>query len=130
MNPLNLILILVLLSVVGVVYMQSKVQVRREAYADKCVELIHPSKLVVIQGSSSNFSLKPSVFDEDPSKPSVDGTLNGPKSMFAFAFNKVSPECCGTDNSIGYSTSGGCVCISPEQKKYFSQSVEASKSRC
>ena len=39
--------------------------------------------------------------------------------MFMFAYNKVSPHCCSYNGE--YSSSGGCVCITPEQKQYLAQ---------
>ena len=48
--------------------------------------------------------------------PSVDGRKNSPKHMFSFAYNAVSPECCGSSN---ISSDMGCVCYSPEQLKMF-----------
>jgi hypothetical protein len=53
-------------------------------------------------------------YDNDPSKPSVTGKPGGPYSLFEFAFNKSSPECCSHSS---YSTSGGCVCITKGQIK-------------
>jgi len=44
--------------------------------------------------------------------PTVDGKPNSPKHLFAFAYNNVSPDCCGYSN---LSSDMGCVCYSPEQ---------------
>jgi hypothetical protein len=52
--------------------------------------------------------------------PSVNGLSNAPKSLNVFAYNKVSPKCCYGPNG-GYSTSGGCVCVTPEQEKWFAE---------
>jgi hypothetical protein len=38
--------------------------------------------------------------------------------LFMFSNNQVSPQCC---DSATYSTSGGCVCTSPEQLRYINQ---------
>lgn len=38
-------------------------------------------------------------------------------SMFLYAKNHASPECCPS----AYSTSAGCVCITPEQQKFVAQ---------
>lgn len=51
--------------------------------------------------------------------PSVDGKPNAHKSLAMFAYNKSRPECCYGTNG-GYSTSGGCVCVSSEQERYLS----------
>ena len=50
--------------------------------------------------------------------PTVNGSKNAPKSLNVFAYNKVSPKCCYGPNG-GYSSSGGCVCVTPEQEKWF-----------
>lgn len=85
-------------------------------------ELIPENKLAVYQGvSANNTPLKSIEFEDDETKPSVDGSPNGPRSLFMFAYNKVSPECCLGERSGGYSTNGGCVCITDKQKQYFSE---------
>lgn len=86
----------------------------KEAYG-----LIAEKELLVVQGSQASSEIKPMQMDNDPSKPSVDGTVEGPKSMFMFTYNKASPTCCGTDNASGYSTSGGCICVTEQQKKFL-----------
>jgi hypothetical protein len=50
--------------------------------------------------------------------PTVEGGRTGPRSLAVFAYNKARPECCSSGNG-GYSTSGGCVCITPKQEKWF-----------
>lgn len=123
MSNVTLISILFLFIIVGILVFIFKEHVQLEKFFDKNnqYDLIDPSKLYVIQGLSSNHDIpnKPLQFEEDPSKPSVDGSPNGPKSLFVFSYNKASPECCNTDYSAGYSTSKGCVCLSPQQKAYF-----------
>lgn len=85
-------------------------------------ELIPKQKLAVFQGvTANNVPLKPITFEEDELKPSVDGSPNGPRSLFMFAYNQVSPDCCIGERSGGYSTNGGCVCITDKQKQYFSE---------
>jgi len=49
--------------------------------------------------------------------PTVDGSLNGFKSLFVFAHNNADINC-----KSQYSTSTGQVCLSPEQIKMFSGS--------
>ncbi len=39
----------------------------------------------------------------------------GPDSLFMFRDNQSKPECCGSS----FSTSGGCVCTSPEQRAFI-----------
>ena len=99
----------------------STIDRKSEAYTNTSFELIDPKRLAVIQGLSSTFPNKALEFEDDTSKPSVDGTPNGPKSMFLFAFNKASPECCVNGKGNGYSSSSGCICLSDNQKKYFSR---------
>lgn len=50
-------------------------------------------------------------------KPSVDGTKNGPKSMFMFSHNVCHPGCCPST----YSCDHGCVCTTKEQQEYISR---------
>ncbi len=47
--------------------------------------------------------------------PSVDGTNNSPQNMFMLAYNRVSPDCCPST----FSTSGGCVCMTDNQRKFI-----------
>ena len=83
-------------------------------------QLLPPDKIQIIQGNAVPIKNPQQViFDQDdPAAQSVDGTKDGPKSIFTFAYNKCSPECC-----VGspYSCNGGCVCLTAEQKKYFSR---------
>jgi hypothetical protein len=92
-----------------------------ETFAGKDNTLLPMDKIVLIQGNGVPDKISPSInFDQnDPSVSSVDGTDNSPNSMFVFAYNKCSPECCG--DSGGYSCSGGCVCLTNKQKKYFGE---------
>lgn len=54
---------------------------------------------------------------EKKNAPSVNCNNKGPRSMFMFSHNKYSPKCCGDSP---YSTSGGCVCLTKEQKQCLS----------
>jgi hypothetical protein len=54
---------------------------------------------------------------ERKNAPSVNCTGEGPRSMFMLSHNKYSPKCCGDSP---YSTSGGCVCLTKEQKQCLS----------
>ena len=55
--------------------------------------------------------------DKTQKYPSVNCNSNDPrKSMFMFSYNKCHPNCCPSP----YSCSGGCVCLSNEQKKCLS----------
>jgi hypothetical protein len=71
----------------------------------------------VSQGSSMPLKHQ-TVLLNNQDAPSVNGLKNAPKSLNVFAFNKFSPKCCYGPNG-GYSSSGGCVCITPEQEKWF-----------
>ena len=77
-----------------------------------------PDDIYTLFGTPTSLEDTTSVYDPDRNNyPSVDGTENSPKSMFAFAFNKSSPACCpGT-----YSSDMGCVCQTTEQNKYINQ---------
>jgi hypothetical protein len=93
-----------------------------ETFTDKDKKnntLISMDKIAIIQGNGIPNNPSPSInFDQnDPSTSSVDGTDNTAQSMFVFAYNKCSPDCCG--ESGGYSCNGGCVCLTNDQKKFF-----------
>lgn len=64
--------------------------------------------------------LKPSkmLLENTNDIPTVEGGISGPRSLAVFAYNKAKPECCLFGNG-GYSTSGGCICITPKQDKWF-----------
>ena len=72
----------------------------------------------VYQGVGIPLKYKPpkeeTMYDID--MPSVNGLKDGPKSMFMFAYNKCSPECC---KDSPYSCSGGCVCLTDNQYNYL-----------
>ncbi len=46
--------------------------------------------------------------------PPVDGVMGSPQSMFMFANNKSSPDCCPST----FSTSTGCVCTTEDQRRF------------
>lgn len=81
-------------------------------------QLIPADKMVVMQGLfDPNAEYVPAIPDStDPSSPPVDGTEQGPRSKFFFAFNECKPECCAT--SSGYSCNGGCPCLTTEQHSF------------
>ena len=94
---------------------------RREKFTEPTgpVALIAPEKTVVVQGNGvPDIPIEPTAYDaNDESAPSVDGTIDGPRSKFLFAFNECKPECCGS--SGGYMCEGGCPCLTDKQKTYF-----------
>jgi hypothetical protein len=49
--------------------------------------------------------------------PPIDSTENAQRSMFTFAFNKCSPECCPST----FSCDGGCVCTTEKQRQFINQ---------
>jgi len=118
---------IIVLSIVAILQTIPFLTQTLEKYSDnkktnKLNELIPKKELAVFQGvSANNTPLQSISFEDDEMKPSVDGSPNGPKSLFMFAYNKVSPECCLGERSGGYSTNGGCVCITDKQKQYFSE---------
>lgn len=104
---------------------------RREPFVESTNALISPDKLVVVQGLGvPDVPIAPSMPDpNDSSAPTVDGTENGPRSKFLFAYNACRLDCCPT--SGGYSCSGGCPCMTPEQKKFAgSRGFNSRPSKC
>ncbi len=89
-------------------------------------KLLSPYKMVYVSGNGvPDQEMKPIVYDQgDPASQSVDGTGDAPKSLFPFAFNKCDVSCC--DDSA-FSCNGGCVCLTPEQKKMFNGSQKCSR---
>jgi hypothetical protein len=55
---------------------------------------------------------------QNPEGPPVTGLDNAPRALSVFAYNHSSPLCCYGPNG-GYSTSSGCVCVTPEQQRWF-----------
>jgi|LauGreDrversion4_2_1035121.scaffolds.fasta_scaffold1697721_1 hypothetical protein len=55
----------------------------------------------------------------NPEGPPVNGLEGAPRALSVFAFNHSSPLCCYGPNG-GFSTSSGCVCVTPEQQRWFS----------
>lgn len=73
---------------------------------------------LVPQGNSVPINIRDSpVSSEHQYYPSVDGSSNDKRSMFMFAYNKSSPDCCPST----YTTSNGCVCTNVQQRKYLNQ---------
>lgn len=86
------------------------------------VELNDPHNMLVYQGYAPvGAEALPSAWDGKREGVSVDGTDKYPPSLFVFAYNKSDPQCCSGPNASGYSTSRGCVCLTDQQKKYFTQ---------
>ena len=93
----------------------------RERFDEKkneLTKLLPLDKIAIIQGNAiPEIHPEKIIFDQcDPAAQSVDGTEDGPKSLFTFAYNKCSPDCC---MGSPYSCNGGCVCLTEEQKKSF-----------
>jgi hypothetical protein len=54
--------------------------------------------------------------DTDPNEPLLGPEFKpGPDSLFIFKNNQAKPECC----SSTYSSDMGCVCTTPQQRKYI-----------
>jgi hypothetical protein len=119
-----LILLLIVFFMLLYVYVGDNVRVvkpEREAFStehDKNT-LVPLDKVAYIQGNGvPDKPFNKIVFDQtDPSMNSVDGSDGTPKSMFMFAYNKCDPKCCGHSP---FSCSGGCVCLTEEQKRFMS----------
>ena len=104
---------------IGSIYVAPAKPAKNELFNNSDKELLDRNKLLVIQGNTiPDRGGKKINFDQnDPSFQSVDGTNKTPKSMFMFAFNKCSPECCG---SSPYNCQGGCVCLTNNQANFIS----------
>ena len=87
----------------------SKCKWRKEPCDTKLLDKIKFTTPVGLQGRY--------VPDPDHSKtfPTVDGTKDGPRSMFAFTYNQCHPDCCPST----YSCDHGCVCTNEQQRKLF-----------
>jgi hypothetical protein len=86
-----------------------------------------PDKIVVLQGSQAPDSFPASInWDNHQSMPTVDGTDGTPRSMFMFAYNQCSPSCCNKGSP--YTCSGGCVCMTDQQKNFVGTRGANSKS--
>ena len=49
--------------------------------------------------------------------PTVDGTKDGPRSIFMFTYNQCHPDCCPST----YSCSNGCVCTNEKQRELLNK---------
>lgn len=130
----NTILVLILIAIIFVGFMIGDGQTLPKNNVEKYeqgYELINPKDLAVIQGVPSlDMKLKPFKLDVYNELPSVDGTEEGPQSLFTFAYNKCSPACCKADSG-GFSCTGGCVCLTEKQKQYFaSRGVNSTPTKC
>jgi hypothetical protein len=78
--------------------------------------LLNPDQTYTLQGTPTG--LEDSLTSQDPTTnyATVDGTDGTPKSMFVFAYNQSSPECCPST----YTTSSGCVCTTDQQREFIS----------
>ena len=75
--------------------------------------LLNTTQNHTVQGNQLPLQLVPTANDF-PNAPPVDG-CSAPRDDFMFAYNQSSPECCPAT----YSTSTGCVCTTPEQRKWL-----------
>lgn len=75
------------------------------------VDLNDPHKALVYQGYAP--------IGAEALPAAWDSTKNDSRSLFVFANNKSDPQCCFGPNASGYSTSRGCVCLTEQQKQYF-----------
>jgi len=85
----------------------------------------NPNNYKIINGNiytpqGTPLPLKPSkmLLENTDDIPTVEGGKKGPRSLAVFAYNRAKPECCAMGNG-GYSTSGGCICVTPQQEKWF-----------
>ncbi len=83
-----------------------------------------------VQGPDVNVEPTKIDFADYDDLPSVDGTTNGPKSLFMMSFNKCSPEYCENNNSP-YTCSGGCVRLTDDQRNFVgSRGFNSRTSKC
>ncbi|HIB77708.1 MAG TPA: hypothetical protein EYO58_08885 [Flavobacteriales bacterium] len=78
------------------------------------VPLTSATRNNVVQGNQLPLKLVPTL-NTFPNAPPVNGLDNAARSDFMFAYNMSSPLCCPST----YSTSTGCVCTTPEQRKWL-----------
>lgn len=128
-----LILTLLIFFMLLYVYVGGKPNVPKTSFEtfEQSYKLIPPEKLVVVQGLGvPDVPIEPSKPDTtDVSAPTIDGSDNGPRSKFYFAYNECRPECCAT--SGGYSCSGGCPCLSKDQMKFgYSRGFNHRNAKC
>ena len=132
-NPMslgNIFLIMLLLVLFGILYVYVTNPVlllapAPEKFNSDKNELIPSEKLAVFQGNTlPDAPFAPVNFDDHESLPTVDGTKDAPKSMFMMAFNKCDPSCCPST----YSCSGGCVCMTDNQKNLLGTRGKNNKS--
>jgi hypothetical protein len=132
MSNIFLLVLLIFFFMLLYVYAR-KHSLSKELFIDSSSEqkkLIPADKLVVVQGNGiPDLPLEPTLPDSsDTSAVSVDGTEEGPKSKFLFAYNECKPSCCAT--SGGYACNGGCPCITKDQQKFaFSRGYNLSSSK-
>tara|TARA_B100000795_G_scaffold99085_1_gene72839 strand:+ start:185 stop:646 length:462 start_codon:yes stop_codon:yes gene_type:complete len=72
-------------------------------------KLLNKVKFTNPVGIQDRFKLDP---EHTKTMPSVDGTKDGPKSMFMFAYNQCHPDCCPST----YTCDRGCVCTNKQQR--------------
>lgn len=118
-NYFLILLLLVFFMLLYVYVVRAPPAKKYERFEDKGNKLLPPDKVVYIQGNGiPDTPLVPTRIDtKDPSAQSVDGTPGGPRSMFMFAYNRCSPECC---EHSAYSCQGGCACMTDDQLKMAS----------
>lgn len=128
----NIFLVVVLLIFFMLLYVYTrKHNSGKEYFIDSAdTKLIPANKLVVVQGNGiPDIPIESSKPDNDLSAPSVDGTEDGPKSKFLFAYNECKPSCCAT--SGGYACNGGCPCLTKAQQKFaFSRGYNHKPNKC
>lgn len=80
------------------------------------VPLTSATRNNVVQGHQLPLKLVPTM-NNFPNAPPVNGLDDAVRSDFMFAYNQSRPECCPAT----YSTSTGCVCTTPEQRKWLNE---------
>lgn len=72
-------------------------------------KLINNVKFITPVGLRGRYVPDP---DHSKTMPTVDGSKDGPRSMFMFTYNQCHPDCCPST----YSCDHGCVCTNEQQR--------------
>ena len=116
---------LILLLVANLMMVYSRQYASNEGFASYFLENAGPSGIGKVKddpiGPFDDIRVVPSNGistwrDTDPDEPLLGPKFQpGPDSLFIFKNNQAKPECC----SATYSSDMGCVCTTPEQRKYI-----------
>ena len=116
---------LILLLIANLMMVYSHQYGTDEGFTSYFLENAEPSNIAASKGDPigpfDNLRIVPSNGvsswrDTDPNEPLLGPKFEpGPDSLFIFKNNQAKPECC----SSTYASDMGCVCTTPEQRKYI-----------